>query len=169
MDSHVLWFFFGFFTVFLLIALGFAVYRKRHEQGRFDERQMMEQGKSYKVGFFTLLISDTLVSALNLMEYLPGPAFIWHIGCISLGIAAFAVTAVWNHAYIGFNETPTKFLRIGLLFVISMLCSAWSNLSHPDSFSLSVAAMNLCVAGIWTLIVITLYIRIKLDKAEDAE
>lgn len=169
MNTHILSFFCGFLTVFVLIALVFAIYRKRHALAKYDERQLMEQGNSYKVGFFTLLLTDSLVSALDLLEYLPGAPFVWHICCLALGIAAFAVTAIWKHAYIGINETPTKFLRIGLLFVISMVCSAWSNLSHPDSFSLSVAAMNLCVAGIWALIVIALFIRIKLDKAEDAE
>lgn len=149
--------------VFLLVRV------KNPDRRKYDERQMIGRGKAYQAGFFTLLIADAVCNIWDYVGTLPYDAAYWHFGAILLGIGVFAVTAIHFDAYVGMNDTPKRFIRMGALLTIAMVLSAISNFSRLNSERSLMVFLNLGVAVLWVVIIAALVIHNRNMAAEDEE
>lgn len=171
MNYYILGVIFGIITALGIAAIVWMVHRKlRPNSGKYDERQIAGRGKAYQAGFFTLLIAG---AALNVWEYcaggLPGIPFLWHMGVIFLGIAVYALTAIHYDAYVGIYDKPSRFIRMGILFIVAMGLSGISNLCSGREEGFVIACLNLGVAVMWILIVSALLIHRRMAEAEEEE
>lgn len=171
MDYYILGIIFGIITALTVFFISWLIFRKKHPNGfKYDERQMIGRGKAFQAGFFTTLICSAAVST---WEYAVGPLpyqpFLWHIGALLLGIAAFAVTAIHFDAYVGMNDTPDRFIKIGILFIIAMTLIGIGNLSSSRPSSIVMAWLNLGLAILWGVILAALLLHRRKENEEDSE
>ena len=168
MSDYVLGVLIGVFAAVVLGFIGFYVIGKKCGSTKYDERQKAGQGKAYQAGFFTLLISVTLVSILNDCDVLPGSDFVWQIAAVLVGVAVFALTAIHFDAYVGMTDTPKRFIIMGSFFTVAMIFSAIGNFLADERDNHDIGFINLMLAVIWMLIVVALLIHNR-KKAEDEE
>lgn len=84
----------------------------------YDERQMIEKGKGYQLGFFVGLIYFIILMIVQLAEIEIDNAFWTFVGvCLSVGV--FAIYCIIKNAYFGYNQPP-KGINI-LLFVLMLV------------------------------------------------
>ena len=96
----------GLLAGFLLAE--FLLFGKDSEK-RFDERQILEQGKAFKIGFFVLLITIEAIIILNfsgLASVADYPVF-YQIA-IFLGLLSYVVYCIWHESYFAINEKSTR-------------------------------------------------------------
>lgn len=153
--------------IFLIATL---VSRKKHpEYNKYDERQIVGRGKAFQAGFFTTLIASAAVTIWEYIDGLPGVPFLWHICALMLGVAVFALTAIHFDAYIGMNDSPMRWVKIGLLFVVAMGLSGYANLRTDRPEGRVMAFLNLTIAVIWIVLVVALMIHRRNAQKEAEE
>lgn len=84
----------------------------------YDERQEIEKGKGYKIGFFVGLVYYLLLMIVQLTDIEFDNAFFTFLG-ICLSVGTFAIYCIVKNAYFGYNQPP-KGVTI-LLFVILII------------------------------------------------
>lgn len=111
-------------AICVIIGLLFRM-RRCKTSGRgtveFDERQQLARGKAYKTGFVTTLIYCLLFGALSATEI---PFFQSVMGMLIgpfLGITVFAVTAIFDDAYLGLNENKRSFYILSIVICAANL------------------------------------------------
>lgn len=169
---YTLGFIFGILLALTIAFIAWCIHRKKHpDSGKYDERQIAARGKAFQAGFFTILISGAAVSIWEFLAEasLPGGAYVWHMCSLGLGICVFAVTAIFQDAYVGIYDKPARFIRMGIFFIIAMCLSGFANLTLARSESHVVAILNLAVAVMWVIIIAAMLIRQKMRASEDAE
>lgn len=107
-----------------LLVVGFGllvrfVFKTKRVKPEYDERQMIARGKAYKVGFFTLLIYGAVCTVLQALEIYWCSGLLREVIGIVIGAGAFAVVAILNDAYLGFNENTGY--TIGVISLIGLL------------------------------------------------
>ena len=98
---------------------------KNHKlKSDYDERQEMIRGKSYKYGFFTVMIYEALMLCLSVGGF-PNIAieqYVFHTFGIFLGITVYCAHAIMNGAYWARNNNvKTTIIVMIVLFVINVL------------------------------------------------
>ena len=111
-------------AVGFLIVVGFGllvrfVFKTKHVKPEFDERQIIARGKAYKAGFFTLLIYGAICTVLQALELNWMSGLLREVLGIVLGAGVFAVVAILNDAYLGFNENNRY--SIIILLIVGLL------------------------------------------------
>lgn len=110
--------------VLFLLVYGKMFYKKQYkdkpgifqEKKVYDERQLMARGRAYKGGFFSLMISVTLLLLVN--EVTPDVNIMNYSGvicCIIASVAIFAIICIIKDAYMSLYES-TK--NVAILFVL---------------------------------------------------
>lgn len=107
-----------------LLVVGFGllvrfVFKTKRVKPKYDERQIIARGKAYKVGFFTLLIYGAVCTVLQAMEIYLCDGLVREVIGIVIGVGAFAIVAILNDAYIGYNENNRY--SIGVMSLIGLL------------------------------------------------
>ncbi len=110
---------------YILIVLAFLVllyliFRKKKTNitvRKYDERQMLERAKGYKVGFFVLILFNVIFSVIssNGSQWIS----LQIANIISILIAFTAMTLYWivNDAYLSINDNIDR-----ALFSVGLLC-----------------------------------------------
>ena len=83
----------------------------------YDERQEIEMGKGFKLGFFVALAYYMILMIVELSGIEIDNSF-WTFLGICLSVGSFALYCIIKNAYFGYNQTP-KGVTI-LLFVIML-------------------------------------------------
>lgn len=151
------------FLVGFLIVVGFGLLIRFTRQSKrlkpeFDERQVAARGKAYKAGFFSLLIYGAIRTALQAFgpEWCSGLVF--EVLGIVIGAGAFAIVAISNDAYLGFNEDNRHAMIIlSIIGVLNFACGIigiitdglWKDGKIPTSF------VNLLISVLFLVIVVT--------------
>ena len=91
-----------------------------NKEKKYDERQILEQGKAFKIGFFVMLITVEALIILNLTgiaDVVDYPVF--YQAAIFLGLVSYAAYCIWNESYFAVNQKTTGviiiFAFVGLL------------------------------------------------------
>lgn len=144
---------------------------------RYDERQRVEQGKGFRLGFIVMAISLGLSIILHTSGAF-GSGYMVFFTCLSFfaGTAALLFYLIWHECYFAINENTTRFIIFIAMFgvlnlVITILCIIGGRLviNGVPSFNI----LNLFVAILALEIFITTFIRRsvneKLAKEEEEE
>ena len=120
----------------------------------YDERQEIEKGKGYKLGFFVALIYYLLLMVVQLSGLEIDNGFFTFLG-ICLSVGAFAIYCIIKNAYFGYNQPP-KGINV-LLFVIMLINLFPCIMSFIEKEDLRTTRINLvCVLLLLSVIVASL-------------
>ena len=168
MNYYYLGIIFGIIFALSFFLIVYFIRKKRHPNcGKYDERQMVGRGKAFQAGFFTLLIAGAVCNIWDYISPLPGGSFLWNIGVLLLGVTVFAVTAIHFDAYVGMNDTPRRFLAMGLGFIFLMTGSGLLNFHNGRPEGRIIAITNFGVGIVWIIIVAALLLHRRSAQKED--
>ena len=163
-------------VVGFLLVVGFGllirfIFKTKRVKPEYDERQMIARGKAYKVGFFTLLIYGSICTVLQAMEIYWCDGLLREVIGIVIGVGAFAIVAILNDAYIGFNEnnryTIGVMSLIGLLNLGSAIIGIITDGLWKDGRATN-TIVNLAISILFFVILTTYWVHKKKTK-DDAE
>lgn len=171
MDYYFLGVIFGILFALAAAVIAWFIHLKKHpNSGKYDERQVAGRGKAFQAGFFTTLIASAGVSIWEyLAEGLPGSAFLWHIGALFVGLLVYALTAIHYDAYVGMYDSPTRFVRMGVIFVAANALIGLVNLNNDRPSGVIMPYLNLAIAIMWIIIVAALLLHRRNAQKEDEE
>lgn len=155
------------FAVGIFLTVCFIRKRKNPNGCQYDERQMIGRGKAFQAGFFTLLIAGAVCNVWDYISPLPGGSFLWNIGVLLLGVTVFAVTAIHFDAYVGMNDSPRRFLAMGIGFVFLMAAIGLINLYNGRPEGRIIGITNFGVGIVWIIIVAALLLHRRYSRKED--
>ena len=117
------------------IALGIScgmlvgfIFRKADDpegKQKYDERQKIEQGRGYRIGFIATMISLLVSFILHGTKILPA-GYLGFLVILSMFIGASIVIVywIWHECYFAINENSKRFLIfIGIFGIINMVIS----------------------------------------------
>ncbi len=100
-------------VVGLLIAMlitEFIFFGKDGEK-KYDERQILEQGKAFKIGFFTLMIIVEALIILNMTGIATIADYpVFYQLAVFIGLGVYVVYCIWHESYFAINEKSTRVL-----------------------------------------------------------
>ena len=103
---------FGFFVA------EFVLFGKEGEK-KYDERQILEQGKAFKIGFFVMLITVEALIILNISGIAIVADYpVFYQTAIFLGLLTYVVYCIWHESYFAVNEKST---RVSIFFAFIAL------------------------------------------------
>ena len=162
----------GILVVMIVVAIIKGLARRRGETaGEYDERQQANRGvahqRAYMTLLFTLLINAVACGMLGLQWAKPGvDTFV----CIFISIAVFIVNCIMRDAYFTVNQTPRRYVW---LMGVVMACQIPATVMHAVEGSfvedglLTVSIMAPACMILFGIVLITLFIKLRRDKAED--
>ena len=152
------------------VAVLKAVKKDGRIKCRYDERQVLVQGRSFKYGFYTLLVCLMLDVFLGDLAdpYVDHGVIVFL--CLAVGVIVGAGYAIWNDGYFSLNEYPKRvvaaFLAIALLnFVVFLRYIHEGELIENGVVTLS--AINLICAVLLLVIVLIILARYACRKRQD--
>ena len=116
--------------VLALFALVVLALRSRGEKepsspgrGKFDERQKLARGRAFRAGFIAVLCYEALYGFADLMGLRWCVNFTGILIGLFLGLAAFAVAAIVQDAYLALNERMNNWLILcGVVVLVNSSC-----------------------------------------------
>ena len=163
----------GLIIGFLLVAFVITASRKENAPVRkYDERQLIEQGKSCKYGFITMIAYYLLLMLLlEIGVQIPAEITLLIFVGFLFGATVEITYSIWKDAY--FRADESKIFMIGLFTFLTVLnlCIGAINIANgrifvENTMIFSSSANPVC--GIFTLyILILLLIKYRRDKQED--
>lgn len=113
----------GLIIVAIFFAIGNADGKIRTE---YDERQQIIRGKSYTVGFYSMLIVAAILCILSIGEVkIPIENGVLYFILLFVGIMSMVIHSVWNGVYWGLNNKKGSYL---ILFVICTVINLGSGI-----------------------------------------
>ena len=113
-----------------ILVAEFFFFGKNGEK-KYDERQILEQGKAFKIGFFTMLIVFEVLILINLSGFtgLIDSTVFYQIA-IFIGLLAYVVYCIWTESYFAINEKTNRvivaFAIIAIVNLVIGILNAFS-------------------------------------------
>ena len=102
---------------------------------KFDERQELVRGTSFKYGFFALIIyNGAYILATMALEKLPFDTATGMFFGICFGVMVFAAYGIWHDGYLALNEKPVRVLIAFALIGIINLALGIRSFVAGDAF-----------------------------------
>jgi hypothetical protein len=96
----------------VLIMAGVDVHDK------YDERQILEQGKGFKLGFFTLLIELGIMMCIDCTGIIPySSTYVFYGAALFISLTVYAVYCIWHESYFAINRTGK-----GTMIMLAVIC-----------------------------------------------
>lgn len=161
----------GLLAVIIISAIVKALLRRRGEApGAYDERQQVQRGKAHQRAYMTLmvllLIDAVVCGVLELQWAEPGvDAFV----CLFISVGVFVVNCIMRDAYFTVNQTPRRYLWI---IGVVVACQIPATVMHAVEGSfvedglLTVAVLNPACLVLFGIVLVTLLIKLRRDKAD---
>lgn len=104
---------------------------------QFDERQELVRGRGFKYGFFTIMISNTVLLILQVLEVsLFSNTEVTMLISIVLGVSVFASYCIWHDGYFALNENRRKLIVVfgvcGLMNIVISIANIWNGKIMQD-------------------------------------
>ena len=137
---------------------------------QYDERQMVERGIAFKLGFFTQLIYMCfmcLCYAVGIQLPVATEVILFFGVLLSLGV--YVIYCIWKEAYIALNETVQK---VNIAFVIIGIINVFIGVMHCihgnmiENGILTFRCINL-VCGIFLLVLAIVIGSVELAKKRE--
>ena len=140
----------------------FLMFGKDGEK-KFDERQILEQGKAFKIGFFVMLITVEALIVLNfsgLATVVDYPVF--YQVAIFLGLLSYVIYCIWHESYFAVNEKSTRVIILFAIIAIINLVIGIINIIHGQLIvdgRITFRILNLFCAIIFIVIFATMLLK----------
>ena len=138
----------------------------------YDERQKYEQGKAYKIGFFTMMIYSCVYACTEIVfeDGIPFAPGVGAFFALFVGAFAFATHAIFHDCYISTNERPIRTKIIFVVIGIVNLASGAINIFSGELIEngvLTVKAMNFFCGLLMLALVCEILIKERLDSKRE--
>lgn len=174
MSEYSAGYLFGVVLVVLIVVICRLILGKKKEnyKGDFDERQLLERGNAYKLGFTAYMIEFAIFIFIALGDFgieIPVDSVALATLALFIPLTIFCVYAVRHDAFIGYNVAGKNFY---ILYILAFLCNIIPAImsivdgSMIENGKLSIHCTNLVVAILFGGILLALYIKNKEDKEE---
>ena len=137
----------------------------------YDERQQAERGKAFRLGFFTLIISQALALCADDMGVFPVDGTVLCSVSIFAGILVYVIYSIWHEAYFGINEkVRPAMICFGLIGLFNLALAVFAILDGRMLVNgkLSFPMMNAMCAIMFVAIFVTIFLK-RLSSKEDAD
>ena len=164
----------GILAVLVVVAfLKRRAFKCGETWGEYDERQMVQRGIAFQRAYITLLLTllcNALITGIAGVQWgQPGvEAFV----CIMVSLAVFVVNCILRDAYFTVNQTPKRYLWI---VGVVVACQIPSTVLHAvegtfvEDGLLTIDIVAPCVLVLFTVVLVTLLVKLQRDQQEDAE
>ncbi len=110
-----------FLILLFIIALAILLGSLKNSKD-YDERQIMERGKAYSLGFFTIMISIFLAIAVDILELLPVQGYVLSAAAIFPGLMVFLAYSIWHEAYFSLKDkTRGLLILFGIIGIVNLI------------------------------------------------
>ncbi len=156
----------------LIIVVLLIFTKKNHSlRGKYDERQLIAQGKGYKYAFFTMLIYFSGLVVLDLTETFAVNAILLLPGVL-LGVIVYVNYAIFSDAYFALNEAANRCFVIFIIAAAMNLLSGIIQIVDDIKLNNPIDEVNLysIFVGVTVLeVLIVLVIKKVIDRKADRE
>ncbi len=139
-------------------------------KSRYDERQLIEQGKAGKIGMYFLMVYGVIYGLVDLVWAPEVSPFIVMFAGMIITITLYAIICIWNEAYFPINQSIKKWLWIMTGIAVLNAVVAFTNSRGPVSMTeivtTSVIVNILCVIMCMAVVVASI---IKLNAMKSTE
>lgn len=160
--KHNFWYLAGALCGIAVVMIILLVKRAaRGQESEFDERQTAARGKAYQYAFFTTALSELIYVCLEEAGVSFADASIGPLLGVLLGVAVFAVTAVFRDAYVSLKESTRSAVMISLIMIVLQLFIGIPNLLNGKALvngRLTFDAINLIVAMLFAVVLTAIVI-----------
>lgn len=160
------------FIIVAIVAFLMTKSVREESQKKYDERQLTEQMKGYKYGFFSVLLFLIVYAVIGNMTdmswFTPDAVAITGIG---IGVAVFAAYSIWKGAY--FNSQMKSQKNVCWLFGIVGIMNAWLATTKIlsgqmiEEGELTGAYMNLVIGVLFLVIFLVSCVKELKDRKEE--
>lgn len=165
------------FMFFLVFAVRFMDERRRRAKDAFDERQVQNRLKAYRIGFISMLIAAVAAILIDrLWDRFRFFAPSLFLVIIAVGVCGFAVYAIFSDAFVSARDSSGRKLMAMLLLFLNSLLSFLVSLVNIRSETDEIisfltvlrttASIDLIVLLMFTVIVSALLIKHIIDRRE---
>ena len=154
----------------ILLILTVSLYRKQQVAGsRYDERQEVEQGRSFRYAFYAAMVTVGVSLIIDSMGiFADGMSSVFYAASIFIGLMVYVIYGYWHDCYIALNEkkgfTITLLLIIGVINLVIGLSSlnrdGWLN----ETGHMNTADLNFLCGATAILLVVAGLIRFVTEK-----
>lgn len=140
-------------------------------KSEYDERQLSIRGRSYKYGFYTLLIYMAILVLYFMSDIkIPFVNGVLIFFGMALGIVVVAIHSIWENAYWGINNNRKKYYIIfGLCTLINLSAGIVAIANGTILEGFQGPMLNLICAIMLIILSITLFLKSKLTKDDTEE
>ncbi|MBQ0005216.1 MAG: hypothetical protein KBS68_05070 [Clostridiales bacterium] len=122
------------------------------QKAKYDERQLVEQGKAGKIGMYALMIYNVCYGLIDMVFGIENVStFTAMVGGCIFAVLVYACVCIWNEAYFPINQSSKKWIILVAGLGILNIVIAVMNRSHLESI-LDGYAINF-FAGIMCIVV----------------
>ena len=140
----------------LVIFVAIITKGSRIESAKYDERQELEQGRGYRLAFYTMLVYTGLVYCFQMMEMIPAHiAMFLYGGGIFLGTAVYCIYCIWHDCYFALNQkTGTVLIVFALIAAFNLVFGIWSIIdgSIMENGQISFRGLNLLCGALFLVV-----------------
>ena len=161
-------------AVVLIIVL-IRVFKVRRVKPQYDERQIAAQGRAFKLAFITLTVWCGLYGLLDAfgVRWCDTAATGLFLGII-VSAGVYAVSAVLNDAYFGYNESVSSvrlLIALGALNLFTALMTVFADGEHVvhDGVVQGTPTLSFAIAILFAVLLIVNRVHGKKLPKEDAE
>ena len=154
----------------LVVILLIVTKKDKKIELQYDERQMLERGTAFKLGFFTQLIYMCFMSLCYVAGIqLPVATEVILFFGVLLSLGVYVIYCIWKEAYIALNETVQK---VNIAFVIIGIINVFVGVMHCihgnmiENGILTFRCINL-VCGIFLLVLAIVIGSVELAKKRE--
>lgn len=120
--QHVPFPLFGLAVIFFCL-LTIVGRKAKNAENHYDERQLVERGRAYKLAFFTLLIYNVIYGCVDGFGTKWCEPSVGMLVGVFLGVTVFACAAICSDAFGGIhNNTRSIILLWVLIIVVQLIC-----------------------------------------------
>ena len=104
----------------LLIGLLFFFFTSREKKNekviQWDERQIALRGECYRIGFFVVVISSSLIATYSFLfgKSLFETPEVGHMASVIIGVLGFSSSAIMKDAYYSLHENRKKYITTSI-------------------------------------------------------
>lgn len=162
------------FTTVFIVGICWGIFKSSNSDHKsktqYDERQQVLRGRGYMIGFWTVLVYQTVLYVLECAgATLPvAPFSLGFLGAI-LAVTVMCVYDIWVGAYWGLNNDRKRYLIIlGVFGVFSLIpVVAAAKMGFVEHILQGPVLVNLGIGVMLITMFVTLLIRHIADKKEE--
>ena len=159
------------FLIIVLMLILLALFLQTKKPRVYDERQEIERGRGFRLGFITFSVSLFLMMMTDILGILPMVhSHVLYAAAFFPGIIAYVLYCIEHEAYLALNERSTG-VTIGFVIVgIANLLSALANYANGKMITggkLDLPALNILCAILFIVILPAAMISKKISASKE--